>query len=112
LYQGSLEWYHLPTKFYEKLPFGLGDTDTQTDDLKMCLNYTILDSPVIIHGRVSSSLRKTTREKQSLKFVRFQVPTAASIKFRIFWNVAPCSHVEVDRRFRDVYYLHHQGLSA
>jgi hypothetical protein len=31
--------------------------------------------------------------------VRFQVLTAASMKFRIFWDVAPCSHVEVDRRY-------------
>jgi hypothetical protein len=23
-----------------------------------------------------------------------------SIKFRVFWDVAPCSHNEVDRRFR------------
>jgi hypothetical protein len=29
-------------------------------------------------------------------FVRFQVLTAANMKFRIFWDVAPCSHVEVD----------------
>jgi hypothetical protein len=32
--------------------------------------------------------------------VRFQVLTAASMKFRVFWDVAPCSHVEVDRRLR------------
>jgi hypothetical protein len=25
------------------------------------------------------------------------------------WDVAPCSHVEVDRRFRGAYCLHHQG---
>jgi hypothetical protein len=24
----------------------------------------------------------------------------ASMKFRVFWDVAPCSHNEVDRRFR------------
>jgi hypothetical protein len=41
--------------------------------------------------------------------MRFQVLTAASMKFRIFWDVAPCSHVEVDRRFRSVYCLHHQS---
>jgi hypothetical protein len=29
------------------------------------------------------------------------------IKFRVFWIVAPCSHVEVDRRFRGAYCLHH-----
>jgi hypothetical protein len=40
---------------------------------------------------------------------KFNVLTAANMKFRVFWNVAPCSHVAVDRRFRDVYCLHHQG---
>jgi hypothetical protein len=28
--------------------------------------------------------------------VRFQVLTAASMKFRVFWDVAQCSHDEVD----------------
>jgi hypothetical protein len=41
--------------------------------------------------------------------VRFQVLTAASIKFRGLWNVLPCSQVGVDRRFRGVCCLHHQG---
>jgi hypothetical protein len=41
--------------------------------------------------------------------VGFQVLTAVSMKFRVFWDVAPCSHVEVDRRFRGAYCLHHQG---
>jgi hypothetical protein len=40
-------------------------------------------------------------------FVRFQLLTAASMKFRVFWDVAPCSQVDVDRRFRGAYYLHH-----
>jgi hypothetical protein len=31
------------------------------------------------------------------------------MKFRVFWDVAPCSHVEVYRRFRGAYCLHHQG---
>jgi hypothetical protein len=43
------------------------------------------------------------------RYVRFLVLTAASMKFRLFWDVAPCSHVEVDRRFRGAYCLHHQG---
>jgi hypothetical protein len=25
------------------------------------------------------------------------------------WDVAPCSHVEVDQRFRSAFYLHHKG---
>jgi hypothetical protein len=41
--------------------------------------------------------------KLILKNVRFQVLMAASMKFRVFWDVAPCSHVEVERRFRVAY---------
>jgi hypothetical protein len=41
--------------------------------------------------------------------VRFQVLAAASVKFGVFWDVAPCSLVGVDRRFRGVYCLHHQA---
>jgi hypothetical protein len=29
--------------------------------------------------------------------------------FRVFWDVAPCSHVEVDQHFRCAYCLYHQG---
>jgi hypothetical protein len=31
------------------------------------------------------------------------------LKFRVFWDVAPCSLIGVDQRFRGVYCLHHQG---
>jgi hypothetical protein len=41
-------------------------------------------------------------------FVKFQVLTASSIKFRVFWYVVPCSH-EVDTRFRGAYCLHHRA---
>jgi hypothetical protein len=34
---------------------------------------------------------------------------AVSMKFRVFWDVVPCSHVEDDGRFRGAYCLHHQG---
>jgi hypothetical protein len=27
----------------------------------------------------------------------------------VFWDVAPCSLVEIDRSFRGAYCLHHQG---
>jgi hypothetical protein len=40
-------------------------------------------------------------------YVRFQVLTAASTKVTVFWDVAPCSLVEIDRGFRGVYRLHH-----
>jgi hypothetical protein len=32
--------------------------------------------------------------------MRFQVLTAASMKMTVFWDFAPCSLVEIDRRFR------------
>jgi hypothetical protein len=41
--------------------------------------------------------------------VRFQVLTAASMKIDVFWDVEPCSLVEVYRRFRAACCLHHQG---
>jgi hypothetical protein len=41
--------------------------------------------------------------------VRFQVLTATSMKFEVYWDVAPCSHFEVDRHFRGAYCLYHQG---
>jgi hypothetical protein len=31
------------------------------------------------------------------------------MKFRVFWDAAPCSHVEVDRHFRGAYCLRHQS---
>jgi hypothetical protein len=46
--------------------------------------------------------------KLHLKIVRFNVLMAASMKFRVL-DVAPCSQVAVDRRFRGAYCLHHQG---
>jgi hypothetical protein len=38
---------------------------------------------------------------------RFQVFTAASKEMTVFWAAAPCSLVDIDRLFRDAYYLHH-----
>jgi hypothetical protein len=34
------------------------------------------------------------------------------MKFRVFWDVAPCSHVEDDRGFRGAYCLRHEGIIA
>jgi hypothetical protein len=39
--------------------------------------------------------------------MRFEVLTA-SMKMTAFWDIVPCSLVEVDRRFRGAYCLHHQ----
>jgi hypothetical protein len=40
--------------------------------------------------------------------VRFQVLTAAKMKFTVLWDVAPCSLIGVGRRFRGAYCLHHR----
>jgi hypothetical protein len=31
------------------------------------------------------------------------------MKMAVFWDVAPCSLVDTDRRFRGAYYLYHQS---
>jgi hypothetical protein len=38
--------------------------------------------------------------ERKCKFVRFQVLTTVSMEIRASWDVAPCSLVGVDRRFR------------
>jgi hypothetical protein len=50
--------------------------------------------------------RKTVNK---MDLARYQVLMAASIKFTVFWDVALCSHVEVDRCFRSAYCFHHQS---
>jgi hypothetical protein len=48
-------------------------------------------------------------ERISSVYERFQVLTAASMKFRfVFWDVLPCKII-VDRRFRGTSWRHHQG---
>jgi hypothetical protein len=48
----------------------------------------------------------------SVQYVRFQVLTAESMKFRIvFWDVLPCKMI-VDRRFRGMCCLHQRVSSS
>jgi hypothetical protein len=35
--------------------------------------------------------------------------TGSNMKMAVFWDIAPCSLVEVDRRFKGRYCLHQQG---
>jgi hypothetical protein len=44
-----------------------------------------------------------------IMYVRFHVLTAVSTKIVAFWDIAPWSLVEIDRRFRGEYCLHHRG---
>jgi hypothetical protein len=48
----------------------------------------------------------------SLVRIKLATPNLRTVyisKMDVFWVVAPCSLVEVDRRFRGSYRLHHQG---
>jgi hypothetical protein len=57
------------------------------------------DGSKIFAMGTSCKQARYTPQKLNL-LVSFQVLTAASMKFRVFWDIAPCSHVEKDRRFR------------
>jgi hypothetical protein len=46
---------------------------------------------------------------RTLLWLRFQVFTAARMKITVFWDLVPCSIVEIDRRFRGAYCFHHHG---
>jgi hypothetical protein len=35
--------------------------------------------------------------------------TKIEMKTGVFWDAAPWNLVEIGRRFKDAYYLHHQG---
>jgi hypothetical protein len=37
--------------------------------------------------------------------LKIQVITAVNMKMRALWNIAPCSVLEVDRRFRGAYFI-------
>jgi hypothetical protein len=49
------------------------------------------------------------RNASSRISLRYQVLMAVSTKVTAFCDIAPCSFVEIDRRFRGAYYSHHQG---
>jgi hypothetical protein len=49
---------------------------------------------------ISEQLNSNKLDSKQKVYMRFHVLTAASMKFRDFWDVAPCSHFEVDRHFR------------
>jgi hypothetical protein len=50
--------------------------------------------------------------KERYSFVaRFHVLAETRIKMVVFCDVEPCRLVDIDRRFREAYWLHHQGQS-
>jgi hypothetical protein len=45
----------------------------------------------------------------TLRYVRFEVFTAVTMKNAVFWHVAPCRYF-VNQRFGGTYRLHLQGI--
>jgi hypothetical protein len=52
---------------------------------------------------------ESKRKKWKLNRMFLENFTAAQLKMTVFWVAAPCSLVEIDRRFRGAYCLYHQG---
>jgi hypothetical protein len=78
---------------------------TECDQPKPCSLYSY--SCCIFHTQTITEKKEHCHSVQNQ--ARFQVLTAASMKMAVFWDVAPCSLVEVYRRFRGACCLHHQG---
>jgi hypothetical protein len=55
-----------------------------------------------------------TRRRENLKSLKSGLgqDTFNVSKFRVCWDIAPCSHVEVYRRVRGAYFLQYQGDSS
>jgi hypothetical protein len=48
-------------------------------------------------------------QRENIRPSKKEMNKTITMKFSVFWDVAPCSEVDVDRRFRGAYCLHHQG---
>jgi hypothetical protein len=63
---------------------------------------TLDRAPLLVLVLVSSGIETSSLQGTQMKrnLVRFQVLTAASMRMSVFWDVAPRSLVETNRRFR------------
>jgi hypothetical protein len=78
------------------------------------LNLETMATKIIITSKVTMLNTVTIGTKVNIavvsdKHMRYKVLTAASMKMIAFWDMAPCSLVEVDGRFRGAYCLRHRG---
>jgi hypothetical protein len=94
--------------FYHNDNFLLIDTVINADRSNLKLKYTLriffrVNKGDLIMQLLCNYLRRVQN-------MRLQVPTASSVKMTAVWDIAPCSLVEVDRRFGSAYCLHHKGF--
>jgi hypothetical protein len=58
------------------------------------------------------NLYRNSREKYKLGIhVKLQVLTVQSMEMTVMWDVAPCSLIGINRRFRGAYSLNHQPIA-
>jgi hypothetical protein len=59
-------------------------------------------------------LARETKKNDKLQSrqMRFEVHTATRMKMTVFWDVAQCSLIDIDRRFRGAYCLTHGALNT
>jgi hypothetical protein len=61
--------------------------------------YAVQTKNIFLILKFVGKLKGAFKNIGNHRHVRFQVLTAASMKFRVFWDVPPCSQVDIDRRF-------------
>jgi hypothetical protein len=73
------------------------------------LQYRCLQ-PCVVCGVFKTTRVPATRPRlNKRKILNEWFENEGSVKFIVFWDVLSCSQVNVDRRLRAAYCLHHQG---
>jgi hypothetical protein len=74
------------------------ETVSETMDCNSRLTWMVVREGVIVFS-----------SRESFKFYMLVTRRTVDLKMTVFWGVAPCSLVEIDRHFRGAYCLYHQG---
>jgi hypothetical protein len=82
--------------------------------IKVIRRYTTRNIAVVMEWEKvrlgSAECSSVSSDTINAQYVRFYILTAASVKMAVFRVDGPCSHVEIDRRYRGTYCFHHQGV--
>jgi hypothetical protein len=72
------------------------------------MRFTIIRQKFKHTRRIGKNTSKGCKMRQPKFALDYQPMGKRSkgLKFRVFWDAVPCSHVQVDRHFRGAYYLH------
>jgi hypothetical protein len=67
---------------------------------------------VSAHIKIIRLYKLLTLSFEWLDRMRFEVLTATSMKKVVFWDVAPCSLVDIDRHFKGVHCLRYADVGG